>query len=299
MTDTVRNIGFVGIGAMGTPMASRLMAAGYAVSLFDSDGSRLRDLAARPGGTVAESPAAAAADADMIVTMLPNSRIVEAVLVGESGVLAALRPGAVVVEMSSGVPVETIRLAELVEQAGGRLVDAPVSGGVPRAQTGELTIMLGGEAEPIGCVEPVLRNLGTTLLRTGGVGSGHAMKALNNLVSAGGFLIGIEALAIGRKFGLDPSVMVDVLNASTGMNNSTQKKFKQYVLSRQFDSGFRLDLMVKDLTIALGLADNGHVAAPFSALCRQMWEGGLNAGLGPDHTAIAQLCEQLAGCELS
>jgi 3-hydroxyisobutyrate dehydrogenase len=297
--DSIRTIGFIGIGAMGAPMASRLVSAGYRVSLYDSDTSRLRDFVSRVGGTAAETPAAAAADADMIVTMLPNSKIVETALSGETGVLAAIRPGAVVVEMSSGVPVETIRLSALVAATGGHLVDAPVSGGVPRAQTGDLTIMLGGEANEIDRVEPALSNLGSTLLRTGTVGSGHAMKALNNLVSAGGFLIGIEALAIGRKFGLDPSIMVDILNASTGMNNSTQKKFKQYVLSRQFNSGFRLDLMVKDLTIALGLADNGHVAAPFAALCRQMWEGGLNAGLGPDHTAIAQLCEQLAGCELS
>lgn len=299
MTDPIQNIGFIGIGAMGAPMASRLISAGYTVWLFDSDPVRLRDFASGAGGNIAASPAALAEKADMIVTMLPNSAIVEAVLSGRDGVLKAIRPGAVVVEMSSGVPVETIRLAALVAQAGGHLVDAPVSGGVPRAETGDLTIMLGGDEEQAGRVEPVLKHLGSALLRTGSVGSGHAMKALNNLVSAAGFLIGVEALVIGRKFGLDPSIMVDVLNASTGMNNSTQKKFKQYVLSREFNSGFRLDLMVKDLTIALGLAENGHVAAPFAALCRQMWEGGLNSGLGPDHTAIAQLSEQLAGCKLS
>lgn len=299
MTDPIRNIGFIGIGAMGAPMASRLISAGFEVSLFDSDTTRLRDIASRAGGAVAASPAALAKKADMIVTMLPSSAIVDAVLSGDEGVLKSIRPGAVVVEMSSGVPVETIRLATLVAKASGHLVDAPVSGGVPRAQTGDLTIMLGSDDEQAARVEPVLKHLGSKLMRTGGVGSGHAMKALNNLVSAAGFLIGVEALVIGKKFGLDPSVMVDALNASTGMNNSTQKKFKQYVLSREFNSGFRLDLMVKDLTIALGLAENGHVSAPFAALCREMWEGGLNSGLGPDHTEIAQLSEQLGGCKLS
>lgn len=299
MNHPSRRIGFVGIGAMGWPMAARLRAAGHELAVYDVDAGRMAGFLAEFGGTAAATPAAAAAGADLVITMLPNSAIVSSVLTGDSGVLTTLPPDSVVIEMSSGIPAETMRLAELVVAKGGHLVDAPVSGGVPRAETGELTIMLGGEPEPVERVEPVLGHLGTALLRTGPVGSGHAMKALNNLVSAGGFLIGVEALIIGRKFGLDPSTMVDVLNASTGTNNSTQKKFKQYVISRSFDSGFRLDLMVKDLNIALGLATDGQAATPFAALCKALWEGGLNAGLGPDHTAIAQLAERLAGCEIS
>ncbi len=119
------------------------------------------------------------------------------------------------------------------------MIDAPVSGGVPRARTGQLAIMVGGEDDVVAKVEAVLKPMGPSILRTGGVGSAHAMKALNNLVSAGGFLIGIEALLIGQRFGLDPALMVDVLNASTGMNNSTQKKFKQFVLSRSFGQRLR------------------------------------------------------------
>src|SRR5690606_2515342 len=132
----------------------------------------------------------------------------------------------------------------------------------------------------------------------GGVGTGHAMKALNNLVSAGGFLIGVEALLIGKKFGLDPETMVDVLNVSTGVNNSTQKKFKQYVISRKFDSGFRLDLMVKDLSIAMEMANSASVPAPFSSLCREMWLAAQKSEVGADHTALAKLCERLAGFEV-
>ena len=136
-------------------------------------------------------------------------------------------------------------------------------------------------------------------MRTGAVGSGHAMKALNNLVSAGGFLIGIEALLIGKKFGLAPAVMVDVLNVSTGTNNSTEKKFKQYVLSRSFDSGFRLDLMNKDLGIAMGIGDSCGVPTPFASLCKDLWASAEKAEVGSDHTAFARLCEMLAGIELS
>ena len=127
----------------------------------------------------------------------------------------------------------------------------------------------------------------------------HAMKALNNLVSAGGFLIGIEALLIGQRFGLDPALMVDVLNVSTGMNNSTQKKFKQFVLSRKFDAGFGLDLMVKDLGIALGVANATGTPAPFAGLCRDLWAGAQKAlGPGQDHTAMAKFSELVAGATL-
>ena len=126
------------------------------------------------------------------------------------------------------------------------------------------------------------------------------MKALNNLVSAGGFLIGVEALMIGKRFGLNPSAMVDVLNSSTGMNNSTQKKFKQFVLSGQYNAGFGLDLMVKDLSIALEIGRDTNTPTPFSALCREMWAScAAMLGPGQDHTAIAKLTETLAGDTLS
>ena len=232
--------------------------------------------------------------------MLPTSKIVATVLAtAEDSVLAAIRPGTVIIEMSSGEPAVTQRLAEQVAALGGEMIDAPVSGGVARARTGELAIMVGGAPETIDRMMPVLSGMGGSILRTGGIGSGQAMKALNNLVSAGGFLIGIEALLIGQRFGLDPAVMVDVLNAATGMNNSTQKKFKQFVLSRKFDSGFSLDLLVKDLTIALGVGCDTATPTPFSALCRELTaSAAAMLGPGADHTELARLPEKLAGQEL-
>jgi 3-hydroxyisobutyrate dehydrogenase len=159
--------------------------------------------------------------------------------------------------------------------------------------------MAGGETAELDRAEPILRAMGTSIHRCGGIGAGQAMKALNNLVSAGGFLIGIEALLIGQQFGLDPALMVDVLNASTGMNNSTQKKFKQFVLSRRFDSGFGLDLMVKDLSIALEVGRDQGVPTPFAALCREMWAAAAKSlGPGEDHTGVAKLPEHLAGTTL-
>jgi 3-hydroxyisobutyrate dehydrogenase len=211
----------------------------------------------------------------------------------------SLRSGKILVDMSSGAPAVTQKIAGDLGVIGVPVVDAPVSGGVSRAVTGELAIMTGGEATALDHVDPLLRAMGTTIHRIGPVGAGQAMKALNNLVSAGGFLMAVEALVIGQQFGLDPLVMTDVLNASTGMNNSTQKKLKQFVLSRKFDSGFSLDLMVKDLSIALEVGRNGSAPTPFSALCREMWASAASLlGKGQDHTAIAKLSEALAGVTL-
>jgi len=293
-------IGFVGVGSMGRPMAALLHKAGYPLQIVDASSERAQAFAKEFGGTVAASNRALAAASDIIITILPTSAIVQAVLEGPDGVLAGLRKDAVVVEMSSGVPTITRTLAEQVAAVGAHMVDAPVSGGVPRAKTGELAIMFGGSEAILERVRPVLSCMGTSITRTGDVGSAHAMKALNNLVSAGGFLIGVEALMIGKRFGLDPSAMVDVLNSSTGMNNSTQKKFKQFVLSGQYNAGFGLDLMVKDLSIALGIGRDTNTPTPFSSMCREMWAScAAMLGPGQDHTAIAKLTETLAGDTLS
>jgi 3-hydroxyisobutyrate dehydrogenase len=298
MNDTPR-IGFIGLGAMGEPMAARLAAAGYQLAVYDADAARTARIAAALGARASETPKDAASGVEIFVTMLPSSAIVEKVLDGEDGALAGLQKGALIADMSSGVPDVTRAIAGRVAQVGIAMIDAPVSGGVSRAKTGELAIMVGGEAAEIDRAEPVLKAMGTSIVRTGSVGSAHAMKALNNLVSAGGFLIGIEALLIGQRFGLDPALMVDVLNVSTGMNNSTQKKFKQFVLSRKFDAGFGLDLMVKDLGIALGVANATSTPAPFSGLCRDVWASAQKVlGPGQDHTAVAKFSELIAGSTL-
>jgi 3-hydroxyisobutyrate dehydrogenase len=280
---------------MGEPMVRLIRQAGYAVTLLDADKSRAQALASDIGATLADDAKTLAQHTQIILTILPTSDIVRQVLQGPTGVLAGLQPDAIIVDMTSGVPSVTRELAELAVQAGGQLVDAPVSGGVPRAKTGELSIMFGGSPAQLERVQAVLRCMGNAIEHTGDVGSAHAMKALNNLVSAGGFLIGVEALMIGKRFGLSPEKMVDVLNASTGMNNSTQKKFKQFVLSGKYNAGFGLDLMVKDLSIALGIARETQTPAPLSALCRELWSASASMlGPGQDHTAVAKLIESLS-----
>jgi 3-hydroxyisobutyrate dehydrogenase len=293
MATDIRTIGFVGIGNMGWPMAANLVKAGYDVAVCDAVPGRSAQFTEQVGGRAVADAAAAAAGAQAVVTILPTSKQVAEVV---AGMQSALAPGTLVIDMTSGQPAKTREIAATLAEAGVNMIDAPVSGGVPRAKTGDLAIMVGGEDALLDAAEPVLKAMGTSIHRCGGIGAGQAMKALNNLVSAGGFLMGIEALLIGQRFGLEAGKMVDVLNASSGMTNSSQKKFKQYVLSRRFDDGFGLELMVKDLSIALEVGRETNTPTPFSALCREMWASALTAlGPGHNHTASAQLSEKLAG----
>jgi len=293
----MRSVGFIGIGKMGWPMATNLVKAGFDVCVADAQPERAASFAAEVGGRSARSNREVARGADALVTMLPTSKHVAAALDEAAN---ALTPGLIVVEMSSGVPSMTQSLASDLRDRGVTLVDCPVSGGVARAVTGELSMMVGGEPDAVAQVRPLLLAMGTSIHHCGAAGAGHAMKALNNLVSAGGFLVGIEALLIGKRFGLEPARMLEVLNASTGTNNSTQNKFAQFVLSRAFDSGFGLDLMVKDLGIAADMADDAGVVAPFSTLCAQLWASAANVmGPGRDHTEMARFSATVAGFEVA
>lgn len=296
MSAALKRIAFAGIGNMGWPMAANLVKAGFEVTVCDVVPGRAASFATETGAKAAATPAEAAAGADCVVIIVPTSK-----QVGEAveAMLPSLKPGMLVIDMTSGQPGRTREIAAMLAGHGVPMIDCPVSGGVPRAKSGQLAIMVGGPDAEIDRAEPVLKAMGTSVYRCGDIGAGQAMKALNNLVSAGGYLIGIEALLIGQRFGLDPTTMVDVLNASSGMNNSTQKKFKEYVLSRRFDAGFGLDLMVKDLSIALEVGRETATPAPFSALCREMWlAAATTLGPGADHTAVAKMLEQMTGTVL-
>lgn len=276
-------------------MAANLVSKGFDVTVCDMDAARVARFVAEIGGSAAGSAAEAAAGAEAVITILPTSKQVAEVA---ALVKPAMTAGSLFIDMTSGQPGATRAIAAELAGVGVAMIDCPVSGGVPRAKSGELAIMAGGEDGDLDRADAVLRAMGTSIHRCGAIGAGQAMKALNNLVSAGGFLIGIEALLMGQKFGLDTALMVDVLNASSGMNNSTQRKFKQFVLSRRFDSGFGLELMVKDIGIALELGRDGGVPVPFTALCRELWLAAQGLAPGEDHTAMAKLSEQLAGMTL-
>ena len=289
-------IGFIGLGNMGRPMAARLTDAGYELHLLDKDVSSANAFVAAHGGRLASSLAELAASAEAVITMLPDGRAVREVALGQGGLIEALSPGAVVIDMSSSDPIGTRELGAALLAKKIDLVDAPVSGGVPRARDGSLSTMVGGDDAVIMRVRPLLEAMAKHIFPTGSLGSGHAMKALNNLVSAGGLWIASEALLIGTRFGIAPERIVDILNASTGRNNSTENKFKQHILSRSFASGFSLGLMAKDLRVAQGLAAATGQPSPLTRLCTELWdEAASRLGGSQDHTAIIKLLEEEAG----
>jgi 3-hydroxyisobutyrate dehydrogenase len=283
------SIAVVGLGNMGLPMARRLREAGYRVVGVDSRQGALDELAAfggEPGGL------AAAASTDRVILMLPSSAVVSEVLEGAgaaAGLADLLEPGSLVIDMSSSHPSETVRLHGLLGRRGVALVDAPVSGGVVGAVNGTLSIMVGGDSEAVESARPVLEHLGRTPVATGGPGSGHAVKALNNLLSAATLLATSEAVSIAGRFGIDTELLMEVLNTSSGRSFSTEVKFPRYVMPETYDSGFALALMSKDVTTAVSLAEGMGVTAPFAHVCGDLWAGAATATVaGTDHTEIAR-----------
>lgn len=292
---------FVGLGAMGAPMATALAGAGHRLRLRDVDATRTAALAEQLSATAVtdDGLAEAAAAVRLVVLMLPDSPAVEAVLLGEQGLLGLLAAGSTVVDMSSSRPSSTVALAARAEQLGVDYVDAPVSGGVARARDASLAIMAGGSPEAFAQVQPLLAVMGGEVTLVGPAGAGHAMKALNNLLSAIGLAAAAEVLAIGANFGLEPQVMLDVLNRSTGRNHATEVKMERFVLSGAFDSGFSLRLMVKDLRTALELAHDTGTPVPLSAGALEEWTAaGRTLPPDADHTAVAAYVERRAGTEL-
>lgn len=284
------SIGFIGIGAMGAPMSANLAKAGFLLCLHDADRGRA-EAHARTLGCKAGALADVAAR-DVVVTMLPEGRTVAEALIRADGgaFLQACRPGTIVIDMSSSEPAVTRATGAALKAAGIAMIDAPVSGGVPRAASGSLAIMIGADdKDALERARPVLSAMGTTLFEVGPLGAGHAMKALNNFAAAASYAAVSEALAVGRANGLSPETVIAVMNASTGRSFVTEFVMKEHVVTGRFATGFALALLAKDARIAgeLGGAfetETGE-AAPVMALVRDRWAKAHEAlGLGHDHS---------------
>ena len=307
-------IGFVGLGNMGIPMARRLVAAGYQVRGFDTSAEAARNFAgigssdAGGGVTAVAELGAVGEGAAAVILMLPDSDIVERVLLGRlasepepaqespGGLLASLPAGATVIDMSSSDPTRTQALAPLLAAAGVTLLDAPVSGGVAGARAGALAVMVGGPAAEFSRFKPMLGAIGSRVVHAGDTGAGHAVKALNNLMSAATLLASSEALIAGRRFGLDPAVMLEIINGSSGRSASTENKWPNYVLTGKYDAGFALRLMIKDIRLALAIEHATGVTATASEAVVAAWEAaGRDLPPDADHTAIARWVDEQAG----
>lgn len=284
---------FVGVGRMGAPMARR-HAERHPTVLFDVESETASALAAQLGCPALPSLGEVPGDVDTVILMLPDSRAVESVLLG-GGLLGRLGAGSLVIDMGSSEPPSTRRLADTARAQGIGYVDAPVSGGVAKAVTGELSIMAGGDPADIDRARPHLQALGATVLVVGPPGAGHAAKALNNLVSATNLAAAAEALTVARSVGIEPDVMVDVLNASTGRSQASEVKYPKHVLTGSYDSGFAMDLMIKDLGIARSLAEAQGARIPVmdAAYAAAVRARDVLGGTDLDHTELARYYEQV------
>ena len=286
----IDKIGFIGLGNMGRPMANHIAKSGIELMVFDISpdltSEVANDLKARPSN----KPQSIAEFSDIIVTCLPNGEIVQDVMFGESNLASAMKKGSLHIDMSSSDPIGTAQLGKRLKEFNVGMVDAPVSGGVKGAHAGTLTIMAGGDTTHIKRAEPLLNILGGKVFHVGQLGCGQAMKALNNLCSATGLLIAAEALRAGQAFGLDPEIMIDVLNVSTGRNNSTENKIKQFIFSGAYkDAGFAMDLMVKDISTAISFAKELKIDMTLGNACVDAWSDALSClNDSPDHTEIAR-----------
>lgn len=285
-------IGFVGLGNMGYPMARRLSEAGYAVTVADLNADAVKQFCEETGASAADSLESLGASSDLVITMLPEGKAVRKVLLGAGDNVAdGLKRGAVIVDMSSCSPVDTRVLSEDLAGMGFYLVDAPVSGGKYKAADGALAIMAGGEEDVVEACRPVFEVMGRPF-RTGGPASGHAMKAMNNFLSAGTLALTAEAVITGTKFGLDPKVMVDIINASTGRSNSSEDKFPKFILPKTFNSGFYLGLMAKDLRFAVDLAKSEGTSAGFIDLLSGIYDKAeADLGFEADNTELFKYLE--------
>lgn len=278
-------VGFVGLGRMGRPMARNLLGAGFDVIAFDADPAAV-DRCRADGIALAKATELAGAAAARVILMLPDSDVVEKVA---SELAGALPIGATVVDMSSSDPWRTRRLAADLAERGIRLVDAPVSGGVSAAETGTLTIMVGGDRGDVDGLGPVFAALGASIVHAGPTGAGHAVKALNNAMSAAHLLATCEAMSTASAFGLDLATVLEIVNRSSGRSASSEAKWPRFIGGGTFDSGFALALMAKDVAIAAGLAEQLDVRAGLLRSVADRWADA-EAALpeGSDHTEIAR-----------
>ena len=281
----MQSIGFVGLGVMGSVMAPLIPKAGFSVICFDKEACISESENVRMASSLSDL-----AKCEMIVLMLPDGDVVTSVVKN----LVDYCFAGLFIDMSSSHPATTLALSEYLTSRPGRLIDAPVSGGQKRAALGSLTIMVGGNSNDIAEAKPLLTCFGD-VSRVGPIGAGHAMKALNNYVSAAGLLSAMQALATAESFGITPQTFLSVINVSTGKNNSTEVKFEPFVIPRQYNSGFALSLMAKDVHIASELIEKAGFSTPSTrALALYLDQASVELGSKADHTKLYEIINPAA-----
>ena len=299
----IRKIGFIGIGNMGAPMAAHLLKKGFDVTVYDARPEVMKAFVAQHGGRAAKSLVDAAHGMDAVITMLPDDKVVRKVVLGdgsENCVAAGLAKGAIVMDMGTSNPSGTRSLAEALKPRGIEVVDAPVMGGVVFAKDGTLDVMVGGDAALVERVTPVLQAIGRSIIACGGTGTAHALKALANYINACALINAVEAMTIGKKFGLDSKLMADALIPMCAeRNHPIVKKVVPHVLTRKFGTGMAMAFIAKDLKIAVDTAHSIGAAVPLGERVHELWAAAVEK-LGPDldQTQVARYWEEATGVQL-
>jgi 3-hydroxyisobutyrate dehydrogenase len=292
-------VAFLGLGAIGAPMARHLPAHGFELVVWNRTRERAEQFATTVRSRVARTPADAARNADVVITCLPTSHEVESLLDGADGLLAGLRTGATLVDCTSGDPATSRRIAERLGERGVVFVDAPVSGGKRGAEEGTLTVMCGGDAAVVERVRPVLAAFGKNIVHCGDVGAGDMVKAVNQALLAIHIWATGEGLATLAKAGVDTRIALDVINASSGRSNTSMNLFPERVLSRAFPRTFRLALIDKDLRIAANMARDAGVPSPLTQLASELFRAArVELGEEADHVEAVRVIERAAGVEI-
>lgn len=296
----IETIAFIGLGNMGVPMAAQLAAKGFVLALYDQRTDAVRDFVAAHGGRAAASIADAAGGADAAIVMLPTDTVVREVVLGRGGLADAMAPGTVIVDMGTSNPTATTEIGAQLAGRGLRYVDAPVTGGVVFARDATLDVMAGGNDDDIAQCTPIFSAIGRQVFRCGGLGSGHAMKVLANYVNACALINLIEALAIGRKFGLHSKVMADAMtHMCTGRQHPLEKKVIPQVLTHKFKTGMALGLIAKDTAIAADFGRAVGANTPLADRVKEIWgRAEVEIGGKADQTEVAKLWERDNGISL-
>jgi 3-hydroxyisobutyrate dehydrogenase len=294
------NVSFLGLGAIGAPMATHLARADVGLRVWNRTAARAAAFAAEHKVTQAPTPAAVARGADVVITCFPVSGDVERLLDGPDGLLAGLATGAVLLDCTSGDPATSQRIAARLAERGVAFLDAPVSGGVAGANAATLTVMVGGDAKTLERVRPVIEKFAKKIVHCGAVGTGDAVKAVNNALLAAHLWTLAEGLIALRHAGVEPAVALDVINTSSGRSNASMNLFPERVITRAFPRTFRLALLDKDVGIAAQVARAEGVPAPLLQLTAELFRAAHTAlGEEADHVEVVRWIEQLAGQEIT
>lgn len=291
-------IGFIGLGVMGKSMALNILKAGYELTVFDVVKENVQELVSK-GAKSGVTSADVAEKSDVIMTSLPNASIVEQVFLGENGILEGAKEGAVYVDLSSITPKSIRHINEVAIKKSVYVVDAPVSGGAEGAEKGTLTIMVGGEKAILEKVLPILNCLGKDITHVGNVGAGDTVKAVNNLLLGTNMVAVAEALVLGKKAGLDPDIMFDIISKSSGSSYALTAKYKKYIAKGNFNPGFMVNLMYKDLQLAIDTAKDLNYPLLNGNIAQQMFEIAKTEGMGnEDISSVVKIFEKWADVEV-